>query len=138
MQMKPFGHIVAAEWIRSAELRPEIELAEYVVMPNHFHGIVLINRTDTANSGTAHRARTEQFGKPVASSLPTIIRSFKAAVTRRINEHRDTPGMPVWQRNYHEHVIRDDADYSRIAEYVAYNPQRWIEDALHPDNSASG
>jgi hypothetical protein len=42
--------------------------------------------------------------------------------------------VPVWQRNYHEHIIRDDADYNRIAEYVAYNPQRWVEDKLHPDN----
>ena len=144
MRMRQFGHIVAAEWIRTAELRPEIELGEYVVMPNHFHGIVLI--TDTSYNGeccgdgahcrgTARRAPTEeQFGKPVAGSLPTIIRSFKAAVTKRINEFRESPGLPVWQRNYHEHIIRNEADYNRIAEYVIANPQRWIEDKLHPDN----
>ena len=53
---------------------------------------------------------------------------------KRINIHRDTPGVPVWQRNYYEHVIRDDADYTRIAEYVADNPRRWMEDTLHPRN----
>jgi hypothetical protein len=74
------------------------------------------------------------LGKPVAGSLPTIIRSFKSAVTKRINETRKSPGVPVWQRNYHEHIIRNDADYNRIAEYVTTNPQRWNEDRLHPDN----
>jgi len=139
MQMKEFGYIVAAEWIRTAELRSGIELAEYVVMPNHFHGIVVITNESDNRRGTACRAlgaesgMVEQFGKPVAGSLSTITRSFKAAVTRRINAYRDTPGMQVWQRNYHEHIIRNDADYTRIAEYVAYNPQRWVEDTLHPD-----
>ena len=75
----------------------------------------------------------EQFGKPVAGSLPTIVRSFKSAVTKRINEIRNSPGLPLWQRNYYEHVIRNEADYNRIAEYVATNPQRWEEDKLHPD-----
>jgi hypothetical protein len=59
---------------------------------------------------------------------------YKSAVTKRINIIRDIPGVPVWQRNYYEHVIRDDADYNRIAEYVADNPRRWTEDKLHPDN----
>lgn len=63
-----------------------------------------------------------------------MVRGFKSAVTKRINETRNSPGLQVWQPNYHEHVIRDDADYNRIAEYVVYNPQRWIEDKLHPDN----
>jgi hypothetical protein len=76
----------------------------------------------------------EQFGKPVVGSLPTVLRSFKSAVTKCINELKDSPGMQVWQRNYHEHVIRNEVDYIRIVEYVTTNPQRWIEDTLHPDN----
>jgi REP element-mobilizing transposase RayT len=148
MVMNEFGRVVQDEWVRSAEIRAEIELGEFVVMPNHFHGIVLItNESYNGNGeccgdmphcrGTARRAPTttvEQFGKPVAGSLPTIIRSFKSAVTKRINEIRNSPSVPVWQRNYHEHVIRNEADYNRIAEYVAANPHRWIEDKLHPDN----
>ncbi len=134
MRMNDFGQIVMTEWLRSAELRKEIVTGECVVMPNHFHGIVIFNDVPDCR-GTARRAPTvEQFGKPVAGSLPTIIRSFKSAVTKHINERRSTPGLSVWQRNYHEHVIRNDADYNRIAEYVAINPQRWIEDKLHPDN----
>ncbi len=63
-----------------------------------------------------------------------MMAGFKSAVTKRINELRDAPGVPVWQRNYYEHVIRDEADYNRIAEYISTNPQRWIEDKLHPAN----
>jgi hypothetical protein len=66
-----------------------------------------------------------------------LLAGFKAAVTKRINENRNSPGVAVWQRNYYEHVIRDDADYNRIAEYVEANPQRWIDDKLHPDNFAA-
>ena len=61
-----------------------------------------------------------------------MVRGFKGAVSRRINESRNTPGALVWQRNYYEHIIRDDADYNRIAEYVVNNPKRWLEDSLHP------
>lgn len=62
-----------------------------------------------------------------------MVRGFKGAASRRINAIRNTPGTPVWQRNFYEHVIRNDDDYNRIAEYVANNPQRWIEDSLHPE-----
>ena len=136
--MNDYAKIIQGEWLNTAAIRPYIELGEYVIMPNHFHGIIIIHRGDTACTGTARRAPTvEQFGKPVAGSLPTIIRSFKSAVTKNINDIRHSPGMPIWQRNYYEHVIRDDDDYNRIAEYVAYNPKRWIEDTLHPDNQTA-
>ena len=51
---------------------------------------------------------------------------------KRINEIRQSPGVPVWQRNYYEHVIRNEGDYGKIAEYIADNPRRWAEDTLHP------
>ena len=66
-------------------------------------------------------------------TVPTMIRSFKSAVTKCINEISNIPGAPVWQRNYHEHVIRNEDDYTGIAEYIANNPQRWTENSLHPD-----
>jgi putative transposase len=61
-----------------------------------------------------------------------MVRGFKAAVSKRVNEVRHAVGAQVWQRNYYEHVIRDDADYNRIVEYILENPQRWMEDSLHP------
>jgi REP element-mobilizing transposase RayT len=62
-----------------------------------------------------------------------MVAGFKAAVTKRINVLRHLPGTPVWQRNYYEHVIRDEDDNNRIIEYISTNPQRWPEDSLHPD-----
>ena len=103
---------------------------EFVVMPNHVHGIVVI-----INVGARHAVplrSLERFGKPVATSLPTIVRSFKSATTKRINDLRQTPGAPVWQRNYYEHVIRNEQSLHRIREYIANNPARWDFDRENP------
>ena len=110
-------------------------------MPNHFHGIIWI--VDDGGRGTARRAPTrraptdhapihEQFGKPVAGSIPTIVRAFKSAVTRHINIARNTPGVPVWQRNYYEHIIRNEKSYLKIAQYIRNNPTQWELDNLYP------
>ncbi len=121
------------EWINTEKFRENVELDEFIVMPNHFHGIVIINELDMA-LGTARRAPTEGFGKPVAGSLSTIMRSFKSAVTKRINESRNIPGAQFWQRNYYEHVISDDYDLNRIQEYIVNNPAKWEEDEYYVDN----
>ena len=144
MILNNFGNIVVSEWLKTATIHSRIELGEFVVMPNHFHGILVLRDDEGAASGTARRempgtARRaptgEQFGKPVAGSVSTIVRSFKSAVTKCINEVRNTPGAPIWQRNYHEHIIRNEADYSNIAEYIANNPQQWAEDSLNSNAS---
>ena len=130
MRLSAAGRAVLAEWLKTADIRPYIELDAYVVMPNHFHGIVMI--TD-GRRGTARRApTTERFGRPVPGSLPTIVRSFKSAATKRINERRGTRGASVWERNYYEHVIRDDESLSRISEYIQTNPLRWELDRENP------
>jgi REP element-mobilizing transposase RayT len=77
--------------------------------------------------------RSERFGKPIAGSIPTIIRSFKSAVTKHINEIRGTPGASVWQRNYYERIIRDDETLNLIRAYIAANPTRWEDDEENPD-----
>jgi REP element-mobilizing transposase RayT len=136
MRLNDFGRIVTAEWIRSGELRAEIEIGEYVVMPNHFHGIVMIDDTVGANGirPVSHTPDTNGRFRSPSKNIGSMVRGFKSSVTKQINVIRNTPDIPVWQRNYYEHVIRNDADYTRIAEYVADNPRRWAEDTLHPDN----
>lgn len=147
MTLNQYGSAVQDEWLRTPEIRAEIQTGEFVVMPNHFHGIVLIcgGEADVCRGTacralmecTARRAPTvERFGRPISGSLPTIVRAFKSAVTRRINGIRRTPGEQVWQRNYYEHVIRNEIDYRQITEYIADNPRRWKEDVLHPDVSS--
>ncbi len=202
MVVNEFGKIVQEEWLKTAELRAEVELAEdeFVVMPNHFHGIINIVERDGKGDrpdiyvGAYGRGRgegpaesyglgrdegpaesygrgrgegpaesygrdrdegpaesyghgrgegpTESYGlskgdRPVAltkpkgpkpKSLGALIAGFKSAVTTRINILRNTPGKPVWQRNYYEHVIITDREYESIAAYIANNPSHWLTD----------
>jgi REP element-mobilizing transposase RayT len=65
-----------------------------------------------------------------------LVAGFKSAVTKNINEIRTTPGLPVWQRNYYEHIIRDEKSYLRIAEYIVNNPLNWQQDQYNEQNSA--
>ncbi|MSP53983.1 MAG: transposase [Gammaproteobacteria bacterium] len=185
MQMNLYGQIVEKEWLKSSEIRPEFQLGEYVVMPNHFHCIVQIvdcvnekhvvdNRAheqkegdqgegdrrvaptknvETINSSlmgpnsecrgdplvalpsVAHNTMKIQIVPgPKSRSIGAMLAGFKSAVTKRINIIRDTPRVPVWQRNYYEHIIRNDEDYNRIAEYIFTNPEKWQEDTLNPNH----
>ncbi len=148
MVLNAFGEIVWEEWFRSAEIRAEIELFpdEFVVMPNHIHGIVWIVETD---DGTGHRddavevhGRAPNVGAtgrsplqprgPAPRSLGSFIAGFKSAVTKRLNVLRNTPGAPVWQRNYYEHIIRTARALNAIRRYIADNPLRWHLDRYNP------
>ncbi len=89
-----------------------------------------------AQSYTRHAVplQVEKFGKPVIGSIPTIIRSYKSAVTKRINENRGCHRAGVWQRNYYEHVIRGEIELNRIREYIVNNPLSWELDIENPGN----
>ncbi len=122
MHLNECGQVVGKEWLKTFDIRKNLLLDKYIVMPNHFHGIIVI----TAGRGTLQRAPTlEQFGKPVSNSLPTIIRLLKSTTTKQINEWRKTPGMYLWQRNYYEHIIRNEDELNRVREYVANNSLQW-------------
>ena len=132
MVLGKFGNIAYNEWLQTGEMRKNILLQEFVIMPNHMHGIIEIN--DSNCMGTMTRANTmEQFGKPTSNTVPTIIRGFKSTVTKQINIIRNTPGQSVWQRSYYEHVIRNEKSYNRISEYIRYNPEKWLKDKYYVD-----
>jgi len=131
------GWVVAQSWLDIPGHFPDVGLDEWVVMPNHLHGILVISHD---RRGTACRAPTpasERFGKPTTGSLPTIVRSFKAAATRRINVLRGSGGRSVWQRGYYEHVIRNEAELDRLRRYVLDNPVQWDTDEDNPGRAAS-
>ena len=137
--LSELGGIVKDEWHRTKQIRPHLSLDAFIIMPNHIHGIIVIKEAPihAIRRGTMHRAPTikfERFGKPTSNSIPTIIRGFKAAVTQRVNQIRGTPGAPIWQRNYYEHVIRNEDDLDDIRQYIGNNPARWLEDENHPTN----
>lgn len=129
MILNDYGQIVSDEWEKTAMIRPGVQLDAWVVMPDHFHGIIVItNDVATARRVPAKSrvpaSTTEHFGKPVPGSVPTIIRSFKSAVTKGINEIRNTPGAPVWQKNYYERIIKNELSLNRVREYIIQNPLR--------------
>jgi putative transposase len=131
MRLNDWGQIATACWREIAYHFPAVELDVFVFMPNHMHGIVVLT-----NVGARHAVplpNTEQFGKPVSGSLPTIIRSFKSATTKRINEMRRTLGAPIWQRNYYEHIVRNEQELACIREYIATNSLHWALDRENPD-----
>ncbi|MBN2410159.1 transposase [candidate division KSB1 bacterium] len=130
-----FGNIVQEEWIRTAELRNYIKLDEHIIMPNHFHGMLWICRGSINDELIDTKPPRKKFGSIQPKSLSVIIRSFKSAVTKRINEVRQTPGKPVWQRNFYEHIIRDEKDYYRIKEYILNNPLKWTDDRYYNGTS---
>ena len=133
MVLNEYGIIVQDEWLKTEIIRAEIVLDEYVIMPNHFHAIVSIYR-DT-NTSVAHTIPAATYtncslmkslpGGPKQKSIGALMSGFKSVVTKRVNEIRQTPGCPVWLRNYYEHIIRNEEDLNRIRQYIINNPVKW-------------
>ena len=112
------GAIVREEWLNTPELRPGVKLAEFEIMPNHIHGIIV----------TGEGKPTE----PPSDSLGAIVGSFKGAVTKRIRQHLGRSRFEVWQRDYYDHIIRDNDDWERIRAYILDNPANWSSDPENP------
>ena len=136
------GFMAAQCWRWLTAQYPRVQMDDWVVMPNHLHGIVAITADCGEARGTAvgtqGGSRTAPTRLTTRSNLTTpkplgrLIGAFKTVSTRRINDVRGTPGATVWQRNYYEHVIRDDRDLDRIRRYVANNPSSWPRDEENP------
>ena len=139
------GRIVQSTWNELPDHYCGVDLDAFVVMPNHVHGIILL--TDDATSPQPHplaEIASEPVGagfkpaRPDAATpsrrhpLPEIIRGFKTFSSKHINESRGTPGVPVWQRSYYEHVIRNAESLDGIRQYIAKNPARWAFDRENP------
>ena len=126
--LNDFGRKVETLWHDTPNHFANVELDIAVVMPNHLHGIIILK-----GRGTACRAQMkEAFGKPVSGSLSTIIRSFKAAVTKHFNISRKNIGQSVWQKNFYEHIIRSEKELCNIREYIVNNPLKWEFDYENP------
>ncbi|MEW5942070.1 MAG: transposase [Chloroflexota bacterium] len=128
MKLNPFGEILRDEWLRSEAMRPEIKLDAFVIMPNHLHGIVGICRADEVSTWAHSRAPLQRTAK----SLGSFVAQFKASATRRINAWRSKPEIRVWQRNYYEHILRNEAELDRARQYIVENPLKWELDRENP------
>jgi putative transposase len=123
MVLNETGKIAQNEWFKTAELRPYVKLHEdeFMVMPNHAHGIIRILEL----AGQRPAPTRESFGKPVAGSIPTIVRAYKSAVTYVVNAAENRRGSILWQKNYYEHVIRNDRELQNTGLYIVNNPLNW-------------
>ncbi len=121
MHPNAFGKIVGETWQALPSHYPNVELDAFVIMPNHVHGILVLD-SDTTTLPKRH-------------GLPEVIRAFKTFSSRRINRRRGGSSRHVWQRDYYEHVIRLEDSLSDIREYIETNPPRWHLDRENPANA---
>ncbi len=128
MRESPAGEIVRSEWLRSQGIRSEIELDAFVLMPNHLHGIVLIHDADMSSLRAHGRAPLHRKAK----TLGSFVSGFKSAATKRINALLLTPGKSVWQRNYYEHIVRNENELASVRKYISENPLGWEIDRENP------
>jgi putative transposase len=124
MVLNDAGWAAAESWEWLAAQYDYVELDQWVIMPNHMHGVIVV--TGRGGSRTAPTSGIKQ--KP----LGRLIGAFKTVSAKRINELRNTPGAPVWQRNYYEHIIRNERSLNRIREYIVNNPMQWEMDRENP------
>lgn len=146
VQIKGPGLIVAQTWNSLPSRFPSIELDAFVIMPNHVHGIIVLtdNRScpilpESVGVEQALPASTQTPDNikktgdaSIAPTLGRIVQAFKSISAIACNRTLDRAGSPFWQRNYYEHVIRDEADLNRIREYITNNPAHWAEDRENP------
>lgn len=132
------GNIITEEWRTTAELRPYVGLDAFIVMPNHLHGIIAIFGEDDQAIQRSAPATNDKgtSGKLQAGSLGAIIGRFKGSVTRRAHEMSRYYDLRIWQRNYYDHIIRNDTSLQAIREYIAMNPLRWTDDSYFVANGS--
>ncbi len=144
MELSEIGAITNKCWNEIPDHFPNVLLDYFVVMPNHIHGIINI-----VGAKHSHLASTNKVNPlPVNASplqplqpcgtdkgsLGAIIQNFKSVTTRKVNKVLEQQGMPLWQRNYYEHVIRNEDDLNDIREYIINNPLKWALDKENMDN----
>ena len=122
MALSEAGRIAEQEWLRTPLVRPNLDLDAFVVMPDHMHMILVIERR-------AERAGQPQHGafRSPSETVGAIVRGFKGAVVRQIRALQAAPELKVWQRDYYERIIRDEAALHNIRRYIGQNPARWQE-----------
>jgi putative transposase len=153
MRLNDAGQVAQEVWIAIPSQYPGIAIDAFVVMPNHVHGIIMIAGTITTPVGAQfiapdsvshvvpHAASPDTDPMDTTNTAsamnraPTVgemVRAYKARVTGVINQRQGTRGVPVWQRNFYDHIIRDDHALDRIRQYIVDNPGQWAHD---PENT---
>ena len=134
IKLSTMGEIVKGFWEDIPKRFENVRLGEYVIMPNHIHGIVFVGaihesplQGSVSASSTSMRMRRKML-------LPMIVGRFKMNAAKAINIKMGNCGKPFWERDYFEHIIRDGEDLDRIREYILENPANWKADEYYPEN----
>lgn len=139
MRLSEIGEIARQEWIKSPIIRADMNmtLGQFVVMPNHFHGIIIIGENEynrraalLHEQAAMHGGSTggNKFG-PQSHNLSSIIRGFKSSVTLQARKINPAFG---WQARFHDHIIRNERSFEHIQDYIENNPLNWKEDRFYP------
>lgn len=143
MVLNQYGKIAEKEWLNTEKIRPNVQLCEYVIMPNHMHGIIIIctgelnspTLNTSTRTGESHSPTIQQkgeFNSPLrgtSNTVGAIVRGYKSAVTKWMRQNSDVHAL--WQRNYYEHIIRDEKSYQNISLYIQNNPFNWQNDKFY-------
>lgn len=142
MIFSKIGKIAHDEWLKTLEIRKDMNLqfGEFVVMPNHFHGIIIIgdNEFNCNSTGAMHRVSKEEEMQsinsfsPQSKNIASIIRGFKSAVTIQARKMGDLDFN--WQSRFHDHIVRNFESFDRIQKYIQNNPKKWEEDCFSSKN----
>ena len=137
MKLSDIGKMAKKYWKQIPDHFSFVILGEWVVMPNHIHGIIMINKNnvdinysvETQDFASLQSPKYDQYKNkfgPQSKNLASIIRGFKIGVTKYIRQNTNIYG--VWQSRFHDRIIRNKKEYNRISEYILYNPQNWKKD----------
>jgi putative transposase len=163
MILNKMGQIAYNEWLKTPDLRPNVSLDVFAIMPNHMHGIIILNDNTADDTGGWHalhgkgelhspnnytgeshapgltekekgecdspRQRQQQMPRSPSNNIGVIVRGYKSSVTKQINL-LNYPGS-AWQRDYYEHIIRNEQSYQRISDYILNNPAKWEQDKFY-------
>jgi len=130
MYPNAIAQMVTTVWEQLPNYFPFVTLDAFVVMPNHIRGIIFIDsdRAETSEPTTDRRRKIR------SRSLGAIVGNFKSVSTRKVNRMLKRSGVPLWQRNYYETIIRDDRHLNNVRQYIIDNPRKWAEDEENPDS----
>ena len=126
LRLNDMGAMMGRCWHDIPNHFPHMTLDAYVIMPNHIHGIIIIEES----------IKKDECYSPLHGTSKTIgsaVRGFKIGVTQWVR--KNTALHDIWQRNYYEHIIRNDVSLHQIKEYITHNPETWTQDKLHPSHA---
>ncbi len=123
MYLSRAGEIVVEEWLRSAQLRSNIRLDRFQVMPNHFHGLISIIPKACGSVVSADLLQKRKAARLYPDSLGSVMEQFKAACTARIGKEVNQSFQ--WQERFHDQVVHSEKQFNDLREYLALNPRRW-------------